>query len=72
MELIQTKQNSYFGGKRKWRNAIMSDAKMMQQLKGFVLVEIHREESIFTTDVYACNKHKKASSFFEYKTAKTN
>ncbi|MGR5914789.1 hypothetical protein ACT7DA_23345 [Bacillus pacificus] len=50
----------------------MSDAKMMQQLKGFVLVEIHREESIFTTDVYACNKHKKASSFFEYKTAKTN
>lgn len=47
MELIQTKQNSYLGGKRKWRNAIMSDAKMMQQLRGLYSVEIHREESIF-------------------------
>ncbi|MGR5970804.1 hypothetical protein ACT7C1_33680 [Bacillus paranthracis] len=40
--------------------------------KGFVLSRDSQGRKHFPTDVYACDKHKKSSSFFEYKTAKTN
>ncbi|MCR6856713.1 hypothetical protein P5G86_31275 [Paenibacillus jamilae] len=39
--------------------------------KGFVLSRDSQGRKHLPTDVYACDKHKKSSSFFEYKTAKT-
>lgn len=39
--------------------------------KGFVLSRDSKGRKHLPTDVYACDKHKKSSSFFEYKIAKT-
>ncbi|KIP28736.1 hypothetical protein BG10_3072 [Bacillus thuringiensis serovar morrisoni] len=38
--------------------------------KGFVLARDSKGRKHLPTDVFACDKHKKAKSFFEYKVTK--
>ena len=40
--------------------------------KGFIFARDPQGRKHLPIDVYACDKHKKSSRFFEYKTAKTN
>ncbi|AFL46434.1 hypothetical protein BtBc_25600 [Bacillus thuringiensis] len=40
--------------------------------KGFIFARDPQGRKHLPTDVYACDKHKKSLSFFEYNTAKTN